>query len=160
MGLLVASLSDRIDTQGRMLEQVLKTATEARAAVFAAEKATDWKRNGDLINEGIVRGNRQVQILATMAQGQREAMDRVLREMRPLIAITTPRELKRRENPERLRRRMPLMLAGAFVLGGGACADRVRRRLVDPSGTYPQAWVLNSVRFCVTAKFRPASPCA
>ena len=118
MGLLMASLSDRIDTQGRMLEQVLKTATDARAAAFAAEKATDWKRNGDLINEGIVRGNRQVQILATMAQGQREAMDRVLREMRPLIAITTPRELKRYDNLKRLRRWIPLMLAGAFVLGG------------------------------------------
>ncbi|MFQ8433678.1 hypothetical protein [Amaricoccus sp. W119] len=118
MGLLVASLSDRIDAQGRMLEQVLKTATEARAAAFAAEKATDWKRNGDLINEGIVRGNRRVEILATMAQGQQEAMDRVLREMRPFIAITTPRELERREKLERLRRWMPLMLAGAFVLGG------------------------------------------
>lgn len=118
MGLLVASLSDRIDAQGRMLEQVLKTATEARAAAFAAEKATDWKRNGDLINEGIVRGNRRVEILVTMAQGQQEAMDRVLREMRPLIAITTPRELERREKLERLRRWMPLMLAGMFVLGG------------------------------------------
>jgi hypothetical protein len=53
MGLLVASLSDRVDAQGRMLEQVLQVATEARAAAFAAEKATDWKRNGDLINEGL-----------------------------------------------------------------------------------------------------------
>lgn len=118
MGLLVASLSDRIDAQGRMLEQVLKIVTEARAVAFAAERATDWKRNGDLINEGIVRGNRQVQILTTMAQGQREAMDRVLREMRPLIAITTPRELERREKLERLRRWMPFMLVGIFVLGG------------------------------------------
>ncbi|MFQ8433733.1 hypothetical protein [Amaricoccus sp. W119] len=118
MGLLVASLSDRIDAQGRMLEQVLKTATEARAAAFAAEKATDWKRNGDLINEGIARGHRQVQILATMAQGQREATDRVLRELRPLIATTTPRELESREKLERLRRWMPFMLAGMFVLGG------------------------------------------
>lgn len=118
MGLLVASLSDRIDAQGRMLEQVLETAAEARAAAFAAERATDWKRNGDLINEGIVRGNRRVEILATMTQGQQEAMDRVLREMRPLIAITTPRELERRESLERLRRWVPVMLAGMFVLGG------------------------------------------
>lgn len=118
MGLLVASLSDRVDAQGRMLEQVLKTATEARAAAFASEKATDWKRNGDLVNEGIVRGNRRVEILATMAQGQQEAMDRVLREMRPLIAIITPRELKRRENLERLRCWVPVMLVGMFVLGG------------------------------------------
>lgn len=128
MGLLVASLSDRIDAQGRMLEQVLKTATEARAAAFAAEKATDWKRNGDLINEGIVRGNRRVDILATMTQGQQEAMDRVLREMRPLIAITTPRELERREKLERLRRWLPVMLAGMFVLGG------VLARIADAFG--------------------------
>ncbi len=118
IGLLVASLSDRVDAQGRILDKVHQTATEARAAAFAAERATDWERNGDLINQGIARGNRQVQILATMVQGQREAMDRVLREMSPLIAITTPMELERRENLERLRRRMPLILAGAFVLGG------------------------------------------
>ena len=128
MGLLVASLSDRVDAQGRMLEQVLKTATEARAAAFAAERATDWKRNGDLINEGIVRGNRRIEILATMAQGQQEAMDRVLREMRPLIAITTPRELERREKLERLRRWVPVMLAGMFVLGG------VLARIADAYG--------------------------
>lgn len=118
MALLVASLSDRVDAQGKILAQVHQTATEARAAAFAAERATDWKRNGDLINEGITIGNRQVQILATMAQGQREAMDRVLREMHPLIAITTPRELERREKLERLRRWMPVMLVTVFVLGG------------------------------------------
>lgn len=117
IGLLVASVSDRVDAQGRLLEKVHQTATEARAAAFAAERATDWQRNGDLINQGIARGGRQVEIMATVAQAQREAMDGLLREMRPLIAITGPRELKRREVLERQRRWMPGLLAGAIVAG-------------------------------------------
>lgn len=117
IGLLVASVSDRVDAQGRLLEKVQQTATEARAAAFAAEKATDWQRNGDLINQGIARGSRQVEILATMTRGHQEAMDRLLKEMRPLIAITGPRELKRRETLERQRRRLPAFLAGAVVAG-------------------------------------------
>jgi hypothetical protein len=40
IGLLVASLSDRVDAQGRLLEKIHQTATEARAAAFAAERAT------------------------------------------------------------------------------------------------------------------------
>ncbi len=117
IGLLVASVSDRVDAHGKLLEKLHQTVTEARAAAFAAQRATDWERNGDLINAGIARGNRQVQILATMAEGQQEAMGRVLKEMRPLIAITTPRELERRKKLERLRSWMPFMLAGMFLLG-------------------------------------------
>lgn len=117
MGLLVASLSDRIDAQGRMLEQVLKTAAEARAAAFAAEKATDWKRNGDFIDEGIARQSRYVDELAKAMDGQIEVMNLVFEEMIPFLRIVGPRELKRRARL--LRWWIPLMLAGAFVLGVG-----------------------------------------
>ncbi|PZQ45934.1 MAG: hypothetical protein DI556_21605 [Rhodovulum sulfidophilum] len=117
MGLLVASLSDRIDAQSRMLEQVLKTATEARAAAFAAEKATDWKRNGDFIDEGIARQSRYVDELVKAMDGQIDVMNLVFEEVIPFLRIVGPRELKRRARL--LRWWIPLMLAGAFVLGVG-----------------------------------------
>lgn len=55
IGLLVASLSDRVDAQGRILEKIHQTATEARAAAFAAERATDWQRNAASINSSLER---------------------------------------------------------------------------------------------------------
>ena len=97
MALLIASLSDRIDAQGRLLEKVHQTATEARMAAFAAERATDWERNGDLINEGIARQSWQADRLMEVMSNQLQLMKRVIDEMLPLIAITTPRELERRE---------------------------------------------------------------
>lgn len=117
MGLLIASLSDRVDAQGRMLEQVLQVATEARAAAFAAEKATDWKRNGDLINEGVVNGSRCVDELVKTMNSQLTVMDEVFQEVIPFLRIIGPRELKRRERLERLRRWMPAMLLGAVSVG-------------------------------------------
>ena len=116
MGLLVASVSDRIDAQGKLLEQILLTATEARAAAFAAEKATDWKRNGDFMDEGIARQSRYVDELVKTMDGQLDVMNLVFEEMIPFLRIVGPRELKRRARFRRLW--MPLMLAGAFVLGG------------------------------------------
>lgn len=117
IGLLVASLSDRVDAQGRLLEKVQLTATEARAAAFAAEKATDWERNGDLINQGIARGNRQVDELAVAMGDQLDVGTEVFRLMQPLLDAMGPRELKRWETLERQRRRMPGLLAGAVVAG-------------------------------------------
>jgi hypothetical protein len=117
IGLLVASVSDRVDAQGRILDKVHQTATEARAAAFAAEKATDWERNGDLINQGIAKGHRQVEIMATMTRSQHEATDRLLKDIQPILAVIGPQERKRREMLERQRRRMPILLAGAVVAG-------------------------------------------
>lgn len=112
MGLLVASLSDRIDTQGRMLEQVLQTVNEARAAALAAEKAADWKHN-----ERIASQSRYVDELVKAMGGQIDVMNLVLEEVIPFLWIVGPRELKRRARF--LRWWIPLMLAGAFVLGAG-----------------------------------------
>lgn len=114
MGLLIASLSDRIDAQGRMLEQVHQIATEARAAAFAAEKATDWKRNGDLINEGIARGNRQIDELVVAMNTQLEVSTEVFELMRPVLD-----GMKRQERKLGcLRRWIPALLAGAVLMGG------------------------------------------
>lgn len=119
MGLLIASLSDRVDAQGRMLEQVLRTATEARAAAFAAERATDWKRNGDFINEGIARGTRQVDELVEVINNQLDIGTGLFELMKPFLEERRPEVVERRERLERLRWWLPALLGGAFVLGIG-----------------------------------------
>jgi len=121
MGLLVASLSDRIDAQGRMLEQVLRTAIEARTAAFAAEKATDWKRNGDLIDKGIARGSRHVDELVEVINNQLEIGNEVFELMKTLLEEQRPETLKRRERLEWLMA-MDARTAGRDV-PIGCCAD-------------------------------------
>ncbi|WP_424930537.1 hypothetical protein [Amaricoccus tamworthensis] len=51
----VASISDGVDDQTRMLDQVNKTATEARQAAFAARKQTDPENYGAMIGETLNR---------------------------------------------------------------------------------------------------------
>ncbi len=118
IGLLVARLSDRVDAQGRILDKVHQTATEARAAAFAAERATDWERNADSIGASLQRA-----LVAPMARF-REA-DRLLskseeftRETIRLLETARLREDQRRY--ERLRlwnSRMPWLFAGAVLTG-------------------------------------------
>ena len=117
IGLLVASLSDRVDAQGKLLEKVHQTATEARAAAFAAEKATDRERNGDLINQGIARSSRHVDELVEAMGKQLDVGSEVFRLMQPLLDAMGPRERKHREMLERQWRWMPAFLAGAVVVG-------------------------------------------
>ena len=46
---VLASVSDRVDTQTEVLDRVNKTATEARQAAFAAKAHTDPKRYGEMV---------------------------------------------------------------------------------------------------------------
>ena len=117
IGLLVASLSDRVDAQGRLLEKIHQTATEARAAAFAAERATDWKRNGDLIDQGIARGNRFVDTLVETMDGQINVANAVFEEVKVIFALVEPQVRKRQERLERERRWIPALLLGAVLVG-------------------------------------------
>jgi hypothetical protein len=118
IGLLVASVSDRVDAQGKLLEKVHQTATEARAAAFAAERATDWERNADSIGSSLERA-----LLPPMARF-READD-LLRRSQDLAAQTGKlldtamlREAQCTTETKRLwRRRAPWLLVGAVVAG-------------------------------------------
>ena len=49
----VASISDRVDDQTRVLDRVNKTATEARSAAFAAQKQTDPEHDGKVVDAAI-----------------------------------------------------------------------------------------------------------
>ncbi|WP_209599750.1 hypothetical protein [Ruegeria sp. HKCCSA071] len=60
VGTVLASVSDRVDDQTRVLDRVHKTATEARQAAFAAQTQTDPEHYGDLVGHAInarVRGS-------------------------------------------------------------------------------------------------------
>ena len=50
---VLASVSDRVDAQGVLLDRVNKTATEARQAAFAARAQTDPRAYGDLVGQAI-----------------------------------------------------------------------------------------------------------
>jgi hypothetical protein len=117
IGLLVASLSDRVDAQGRLLEKIHQTATEARAAAFAAERATDWKRNGDLIDQGVARGTQFVDTLVETMDGQITVANAVFEEVKVIFDLVEPQMRKRQEKLERERRWIPALLLGAILVG-------------------------------------------
>lgn len=125
IGLLVASLSDRVDAQGRILEKVHQTATEARAAAFAAERATDWKRNAASINSSLERALVSPMARFREADGLLRKSEEFLRETVKLLETARLREEQHRYQRKQLwRRRMPWLFAGA-VLGGFVLAFAV-----------------------------------
>lgn len=118
IGLLVASLSDRVDAQGRLLEKVHQTATEARAAAFAAERATDWKRNADSINASLERALVSPMARFREADGLLRKSEEFIRETVKLLETARLWEEQRRYQRRRLWRRWtPAMLLGAVLLG-------------------------------------------
>lgn len=118
IGLLVASLSDRVDAQGRILEKVHQTATEARAAAFAAERATDWKRNAASINASLEMALVSPMARFREADGLLRKSEEFLRETVKLLETARLREEQRRYQRRRLWRRWtPAMLLGAVLLG-------------------------------------------
>lgn len=117
IGLLVASLSDRVDAQGRILDKVHQTATEARVAAFAAEKATDWQRNGDLMRKVAAEGRRDTDHLREILKAQNDASEKVVKQANLLIMAFAPVELERRAQLRRWKRWGPWILAGAVVVG-------------------------------------------
>lgn len=118
IGLLVASLSDRVDAQGRLLEKIHQTATEARAAAFAAEMATDWKRNAASINASL-----EMALISPMARfreadGLLRKSEEFIRETVKLLETARLREAQHRDQRKWLWQRwMPAMLLGAVLFG-------------------------------------------
>ena len=118
IGLLVASLSDRVDAQGRLLEKIHQTATEARAAAFAAERATDWKRNAASINASLEMALITLMARFREADGLLHKSEEFIKETVKLLETARLREAQHRDQRERLWRRWtPAMLLGAVLLG-------------------------------------------
>ena len=53
VGTVLASVSDRMDEQTSTMDRLVKTATEARQAAFAAQKQTDPEQYGALISQAV-----------------------------------------------------------------------------------------------------------
>lgn len=53
VGTVLASVSDRVDTQTRTMDRLIKTATEARQAAFAAQNQTDPEQYGNLVGQAV-----------------------------------------------------------------------------------------------------------
>jgi uncharacterized membrane protein len=116
----VASISDRVDDQTRMLDRVNKSATEARTAAFAARKQTDPENYGKLVAKTIdgqigetlqrmeiltnhleLRTNQAVSVLDQASQDRGKAL----------------RDLHAREQTlETFKRRLPWLGLGALVV--------------------------------------------
>ena len=118
IGLLVASVSDRVDAQGKLLDKVHRTATEARAAAFAAERATDWERNADSIGSSLEQALISPMARLREADGLLHRSQDLTTQMGKLLDTAMLREAQRAVETKRLwQRRMPWLLAGAVVAG-------------------------------------------
>ena len=116
----VASISDRVDDQTRILDRVNKTATEARQAAFAARKQTDPETYGTLVGETV-----DGRIGKTLQRLDRLANHLELRTNQAASVLDQAsqdrgkafRDLHAREQKlEEFKRRLPWMGLGAFVL--------------------------------------------
>ena len=117
---VLASVSDRVDTQTEAMDRLVKTASEARQAAFAARHQTDPERYGEIISEtlnhrlgdcltGLVKvGN----LLNRQTQTTLRALEKA--EADKYAILKTVRE--REEKAEELKRRLPWFGLGAVGL--------------------------------------------
>lgn len=107
---VMASVSNRVDTQTKALDQVNRTATEARQAAFAAKAQTDPKHYGDLVGQTI-----DGQLAATL-QRLDQASDLLGQQSRLTVDLLQAADKERTSALERGQ-------------GGDAKAKRFKRRL-------------------------------
>ena len=118
IGLLVASLSDRVDAQGRILDTVHQTATEARAAAFAAQKATDWEKNAASIGESLKQALTTPMARLRETESLLRKSEQLTKETTTLLETARLREAQHRVERKRIwKRRMPWVIAGAVLAG-------------------------------------------
>lgn len=112
IGLLVASMSDRIDMQTRGLEKIHQTVTEARMAAFAAQRATDWEANGDAIRVSLEQA-----LISPMARLRQvdDVLDRSHALMGKTAGIFEAVRGQEAYHKEKAERRRPWILIGSAL---------------------------------------------
>ena len=116
----VASISDRVDDQTRVLDRVNKTATEARAAAFAAQKQTDPEHYGEIV--GATIDGRIVDTLTRVGQMAGDLLrasnhtQEVLRKVEGAKSDTMRQLWEREQKLDRFKSRLPWFGLGAVVL--------------------------------------------
>lgn len=120
VGTVLASVSNRVDAQTSAMDQLIKTATEARQAAFAARSQTDPKHYGDLvgktidgrINDNLVRMGQMVIDLFEASNRAQTALRKGEDDKLAILKQVRDREVK----VEHLYNRLPWFGLGALVL--------------------------------------------
>lgn len=120
IGTVVASVSDRVDAQTSSMDRLVKTATEARQAAFAAQNQTDPEHYGDLVGatiDGRITDTlrRLTYVANTLDQKSGETskvLDQLSKDKWEILREVRDRE----EKAARLKRLLPWFGLGALVL--------------------------------------------
>ncbi|MES0864819.1 hypothetical protein ABLN87_20910 [Ruegeria sp. SCPT10] len=151
VGTVLASVSDRVDDQTRVLDRVYKTATEARQAAFAAQNQTDPEHYGDLVGHAInarVRGPLEAMSQVADALGaQSRHTDAVLKkaEQDKWDVFKDIREQERKI--ERFKTCLPWFGLGAVVLALALAVMLPRFSAINSTtcAVFGGAWVQTTV---------------
>jgi hypothetical protein len=120
VGTVVASVSDRVDSQTTAMNGLIKTATEARQAAFAAQKQTDPEHYGELIGatiDGKINDNlvRMGQMCVDLFQAANRAQDALKQAEQDKWDILN--DIRERESQvARWKTRLPWFGLGAVLL--------------------------------------------
>ena len=149
---VLASVSDRVDNQTITMDRLVKTATEARQAAFAARKQTDPESYGDIIAE--ILNHRLGECFTALVKvskllgAQTEQTNRVLEQAEEDQLAILSQTRDREKKAERLKHRLPWFGLGAIALAlvlavtfprfsavnGATCAVLGGQWLTDTSG--------------------------
>lgn len=149
---VLASVSDRVDSQTTTMDRLVKTATEARQAAFAARQQTDPESYGDIIAETLNQHTREsftglvklADLLRTQTEQTIKILDKAGEDQLAILVQIRDREKK----AERLKHRLPWFGLGTIVLAlvlavtlprfsavnGATCAVLGGQWLSDTSG--------------------------
>ena len=151
VGTVLASVSDRVDSQTSAMDRLNKTATEARQAAFAAQNQTDPEHYGDLVGQAI--NARVLQPLEAMSQvanslgAQSRHTDAVLKkaEQDKWEVFKDIREQER--EIERFKTRLPWFGLGAvvFALALAVVVPRISGINSTTCAVLGGAWVQTTV---------------
>lgn len=117
---VLASVSDRVDAQTGAVDRLVKTATEARQAAFAARSQTDPEHYGELvgktidgkINDNLVRMSQMIIDLFEATSRAQATLKKAEEDKWSFLEKVRDRERK----AERLKRNLPWFGLGAFTL--------------------------------------------
>lgn len=120
VGTVLASVSNRVDEQTKVLDRVNKTATEARQAAFAARSQTDPEHYGELvgktidgkINDNLIRMGQMCIDLFEATHRAQATLKKAEEDKWEILEKVRERERK----AERLKRNLPWFGLGAVAL--------------------------------------------
>lgn len=120
VGTVLASVSDRVDAQTNAMDRLVKTATEARQAAFAAKAQTDPEKYSEIMadafDEHLADRVAQFAELGGLLQQQTYQTNAVLKEAEKDRSEALRQVWDREAKAARLKNRLPWFGLGAVVL--------------------------------------------